>query len=102
MPMRIKTHGQLEKVHAPGKPAYNRASPSERGYGRTWQKLRLRILRRDHYMCVKCRVPVGKSGEVDHIIGKAKGGTNRMDNLQTLCKRCHSMKTAREDGGFGT
>ena len=22
-------------------------------------------------------------------------------NLQALCKRCHSRKTAKEDGGFG-
>lgn len=23
------------------------------------------------------------------------------NNLQALCKRCHSRKTAKEDGGFG-
>lgn len=23
------------------------------------------------------------------------------DNLQSLCERCHNVKTAREDGGFG-
>jgi len=26
---------------------------------------------------------------------------NAADNLQPLCRRCHSAKTAREQGGFG-
>ncbi|WP_414713895.1 HNH endonuclease [Scandinavium sp.] len=31
----------------------------------------------------------------------AAGGTHQTSNLQPLCHRCHSEKTAREDGGFG-
>ena len=34
--------------------------------------------------------------EVDHIITKAKGGTDDPDNLQSLCVQCHREKTARE------
>jgi 5-methylcytosine-specific restriction protein A len=41
------------------------------------------------------------STEVDHIIPLRQGGKNTMDNLQGLCKSCHSRKTALEDGGFG-
>jgi 5-methylcytosine-specific restriction protein A len=39
--------------------------------------------------------------DVDHIVSKAKGGTDAGTNLQSLCHSHHSMKTAREDGGFG-
>ena len=34
--------------------------------------------------------------EVDHIVPKSAGGTDAMDNLQALCKSCHSRKTAKE------
>jgi hypothetical protein len=31
--------------------------------------------------------------QVDHIIELAIGGTNTLDNLQPLCKPCHTAKT---------
>lgn len=37
--------------------------------------------------------------DVDHIISRAKGGTDERSNLQPLCHACHSEKTNREDGG---
>jgi len=27
--------------------------------------------------------------EVDHIVPRCEGGTNHMENLRTLCRRCH-------------
>lgn len=33
---------------------------------------------------------------VDHIVGKAKGGTDDPDNLQSLCSPCHDAKSERE------
>jgi 5-methylcytosine-specific restriction protein A len=39
--------------------------------------------------------------EVDHITPKREGGKDRWDNLQSLCKACHSKKTAIEDGRWG-
>ena len=60
-------------------------------------------LARDKGLCVQCkregRVKPGK--EVDHIIPLKRGGTNAIKNLQTLCKPCHSRKTAIEDGRWG-
>jgi len=34
--------------------------------------------------------------EVDHIVGKAQGGTDAADNLEAICKACHQAKTASE------
>ena len=79
-----------------------RGTSSERGYGWEWQKLREQILRRDMYLCQIClamvpsRITVGN--EVDHIISKAKGGSDAMENLQTACHACHLAKTAAEKG----
>jgi 5-methylcytosine-specific restriction endonuclease McrA len=51
------------------------------------------VMKRDHFACVKC----GASGygvklEVDHIVPFSKGGTDALDNLQTLCFNCNRGK----------
>lgn len=59
-----------------------------------WKRLRRMILRRQP----NCECGEA-TNEVDHIDGDV---TNcRWDNLQAMCKRCHSRKTAKEDGGYG-
>lgn len=73
-------------------------SAKERGYGSSWVKLRKSALKRDYYLCQECK----KSGiatpatEVDHILNKARGGDDDMNNLQSLCKPCHKRKTIEE------
>lgn len=98
MPRRPRTHRAPRRQEPP--PA-QRVSACRLGYDRAWQARRLRILRRDHYLCQKCGAPAGKSAPVDHKIPKSQGGTDDDGNLQTLCIRCHGRKTVREDGGFG-
>ena len=34
--------------------------------------------------------------ELDHILPKSNGGTNRRDNLQLLHKHCHHNKTRND------
>jgi len=83
-----------------------RGSAAARGYGATWRKLRKMVLARrplceDPFGIHEARDEVVASTEVDHIVPLRDGGGNELDNLQALCKSCHSRKTAREDGGFG-
>jgi 5-methylcytosine-specific restriction protein A len=62
-----------------------------------WQTLRLRVLRRDHYLCqardehgLKCGE---RARDVDHIVA---GDNHSMSNLQALCPACHQRKTIDE------
>lgn len=59
-----------------------------------WQEKRERILKRDKGRCVNCGST--EDLEIDHKIAVTLGGTDEDDNLVTLCKSCHQMKT-RED-----
>lgn len=80
-----------------------RGSSGKRGYGYSWQKLAEWVRQRDGHLCQEClrngRVTAGRP--VDHIVAKAKGGTDDPSNLETLCHECHSRKTVVEDGGLG-
>lgn len=73
-------------------------TPTERGYGHKWRKQRGRALRRDGHLCQECLKNgiITKATEVDHILNKANGGTDDLDNLQSLCNPCHKEKTVRE------
>jgi len=73
-----------------------RGSSSQRGYGAAWRKLRHKFLKA-HPLCHCGQLAT----DVDHILAKAKGGKDEWSNLRALCHRCHSAKTASEDGGFG-
>jgi len=86
----------------------NRQSAAKRGYDAWWRRYRERVfpqlLLRDGPGCNHCRRPLPlekRQVHVDHIVPLAKGGTHELQNLQVLCARCHSVKTVKEDGGFG-
>lgn len=61
--------------------------------------VRWKILKKDNYTCVKCGQSPAKNNdvelEIDHILPVAKGGTNNIENLQTLCKKCNQGKKDR-------
>ncbi|WP_392662479.1 HNH endonuclease [Amaricoccus sp. B4] len=63
-----------------------------------WPALRLMAKRRDHFRCVKC---FGRGRlEVDHIkpVRTHPELSFDLNNLQTLCGRCHGAKTRKEVG----
>lgn len=77
-----------------GRASYaERGSRTERGYPSNWEKVRIHILLRDPE-CQGCGNALSR--EVDHILPLERGGTNQDENLQGLCKSCHSIKTQLE------
>lgn len=55
---------------------------------------RKNILRRDNYKCAYC----GRSDlmlTVDHVVPKARGGSDSWENLVTACTRCNNIKGDR-------
>lgn len=65
--------------------------------GRPWRRKRDAVLLRDQFTCQVCS-KVSDELEVDHIIPRARGGSDDMTNLRAICVPCHKVKTAREGG----
>ncbi len=81
-----------------------RGSASQRGYGYKWQQASKGFLKA-HPLCTRheLRGDVVAAEVVDHIVPH-RGDMDlfwKRANWQPLCKRCHDIKTAVEDGGFG-
>ena len=82
----------------------DRKGANERGYTYKWQQASKSFLA-SHPLCVRCEAMglITEAAVVDHI--KPHRGDKRLfwdrSNWQPLCKRCHDIKTATEDGGFG-
>lgn len=53
-------------------------------------KTRRLVFERDAYRCVRCNTHFNLC--VDHVHPWSKGGSDDIDNLQTLCKSCNSKK----------
>ena len=68
---------------------------TERVRGNAWMATRSRILLRDGYTCACCGL-VRPDHQVDHRTPLEQGGSNRDENLQTLCIDCHAGKTRQE------
>ena len=79
-------------VHQPSR---GRGSSARQGYGGAWRRLRVLVLAAEPY-CRECSAP---STQVDHITPRSRGGSDDPSNLQALCARHHSQKTARQGRG---
>ena len=62
------------------------------------QKLRSFIFSRSGGKCVYCGA---KAEEIDHVVSRAKGGTNSIYNLVASCKACNKMKSNLTLKAFG-
>jgi 5-methylcytosine-specific restriction protein A len=71
-------------------------STTARGYGGRWTKISKQVLRRDGYRC-QLRLPgcSGLATTTDHVIPKARGGTDDPSNLAAACRSCNSAKRDR-------
>lgn len=54
------------------------------------------LILREHFgdVCGNCKVPLERP-VMDHVIPLSRGGTNYIENIQTLCKACNSGKGAK-------
>lgn len=79
------------------------SSARKKRFNRGWEKIRLKVLKRDGYRCQHVRADTGKicgapANEVDHIhssIGH-RHDDDRLSNLQALCHYHHAQKTHAE------
>lgn len=91
--------------------AWPTTSPSSRGYGAAWVKIRAQVMRRDMGLCQCDKCQGGKARvmvatDCDHIVPKAKaqmlGWTQAqqddMSNLRALSKECHQRITLEQQG----
>ena len=61
------------------------------------RKLRHQVFKRDGYRCRECGATNKQTRlHVDHIKPVARGGTNDLSNLQTLCEECNKSKYTDE------
>lgn len=59
--------------------------------------VRVAVFERDAYRCRRCGGWTDLTA--DHVIPVAAGGTDDLDNLQTLCRPCNSRKGSTVDEG---
>jgi 5-methylcytosine-specific restriction protein A len=55
------------------------------------------VIARDAGICQICGKLVTGRVDIDHIVPKARGGTDAISNLQTAHAGCHSRKTVAEN-----
>ncbi len=61
--------------------------------GANWTKRMKRMLLRKNPFCIGCKTPVTfETITVDHKIPLNRGGSNRPDNLQGMCRNCNGKK----------
>jgi ribosomal protein L40E len=70
-------------------------SPQPPGYIKRMlpKKLKRQVFDRDNSICVACGATQALT--IDHIVPERHGGTDELENLQTLCRRCNSKKGTR-------
>jgi 5-methylcytosine-specific restriction endonuclease McrA len=62
---------------------------TRRGYDYQWQKLRAEAIRLQPY-CSFCGTDKDLTG--DHILPLKEGGSNTLDNIRVLCRRCNTRR----------
>jgi hypothetical protein len=68
--------------------------PSGPSYPPDWIWRRHFVFKRDNYRCTKCHVQT-KNYDCHHVVSRARGGDNSLENLVTLCATCHSRAHPR-------
>lgn len=74
--------------------------PKSRQPKEVWWETRRKVWERDGRRCVRCLIPQQLNQcHIDHIrSGKLAG--NEMENLRTLCRRCHVLRADHRHRGM--
>lgn len=56
------------------------------------------VFDRDNYTCQCCGKSKDKILQTHHIVYRSNGGTNRVDNLITVCTDCHTAENHKKGG----
>jgi hypothetical protein len=61
---------------------------------KSWTALREAVIVRDFEQCTCCLGAINETDilDVDHTVPRGAGGSDRMSNLSTLCRKCHDAK----------
>lgn len=54
------------------------------------------VMLRDHFKCLECGSQ--RHLQVHHVVTRAQGGSDNIDNLTTLCDPCHDKHHVRIGG----
>lgn len=71
----------------------------QHGQAYGYYDVRYFVFARDNYTCQVCHKSNEKILHTHHLLYKSKGGTNRADNLITVCSECHTYE-AHQPGGI--
>lgn len=63
--------------------------------------IKYEVLKRAKFRCELCGISADKKAlEVDHILPRNHGGSDEINNFQSLCFSCNAMKRDRDDTDF--
>lgn len=81
---------------------YGRDPATKKRYGSRWSKIRAAYIAA-HPLCEQCLADgrATAAREVHHKVPLSEGGTNATENLQALCKSCHSKIHAERGDRWG-
>ena len=73
----------------------------QRGEQYGWENVKMYVRARDKYTCQYCGAVMPPDLEVDHIVPRSRGGTDRPDNLVAACHECNRRKGNQTATEFG-
>ena len=99
--LNVNPQEKSDLQHTAQVPPDTETAPRRLAYRDSWDRmeptlkryLTTQVLARDGFACRHCHTADNLT--VDHITPLIKGGTNDLDNLQTLCRSCNSRKGDR-------
>jgi hypothetical protein len=60
-----------------------------------WSRRREMVLERDNYACQLCGLVGFTRFHIHHVLKRTEGGTDHLDNLVTVCPKCHKAADTR-------